>query len=263
MGSKTTTQVEKADPWAPTQLPLNHAIHTASNMYGGGDVRVDPYEGTRVAPMSDQTMRGLGALGNIGMVTGATDALQSNLDMDETYRDFDTIRGTVADNVKANLASTFAGGGINSGMAQDTYSGAMTEALADVEYDAYNAAKARQMQAVGMAPAYQAADIDAAKAALAGGGIMDAYNQRVIDSDMSRHYEGENADWDALTKYAGLLQGIGGQGGTGVASSSQPRNIPGAGLTGLGTYAALSAIPGIGPPLAIGAGALAGLGSLL
>lgn len=261
--SKKQTTTQQMNPWSGA-VPLIKDAMSGVQQAGVEGFRVNPYEGPRVAQYSPETMAGINALGataNNPLTPASSNALLSNLNMQDTYRDFDTIRGTVGDNVKSQLASTFAGGGINSGLAQDTYSRALGEALAGVEYGAYGDAKARQMQALGLAPTIAGMGRADAGAQLTAGGMLDQQNQANIGADMARYYEGENADMDALKQYSALASGFGGLGSTGSETSPTGKNIFSAGATGLGTYGALIGNPATAP-FALGGGLLAGLGSI-
>jgi hypothetical protein len=186
------------------------------------------------------TMSGINALGNVqGMTPQISTAFNDMLSGNQMYRDFDTIRSNVADRTKAALASTFSGGGVNSGLAQDTYTRAIGGALADVEYGAYGDAQNRRLAALGLAPAMQGLDMTAAGARLTGGGLMDDLAQRRIDADMARYYEGEDADMNALMRYSGLVQGIGGMGGQNAVRTPTSMTDWGNMASGFGT--ALSA----------------------
>jgi hypothetical protein len=251
-------------PWSPAQKPLKAILGQARNLHQSGGFRTDPYMGERVSPYSAMTMGGIDMLGQMqGQTPGmrstmdsmvadgggqynsaryGSQALNEMLDGGGMYRDFDTIRKTVGDQTQARLAGVFAGGGINSSLAQDTYARGLGEALAGVEYGAwgdqqnrrlaalgidasgfendqnrrmssFDNAQGRRLSAMGMAPAMQGMDMRAAGARLTGGGLMDDRNQRVIDANMARHYEMEDADMNALMRYSGLVQGIGGMGG--------------------------------------------------
>jgi len=220
--SKKSTQTQETAPWRPAQEPLQEILAQAGDMNSAGGFAVNPYSGERVANLSDMTMQGIEGLGAGTAVPEARAALLDNLNMGETYRDFDRIRDVTADNVKANLASVFAGGGANSSMGQDTYTRALTEALAGVEYGAYGDAKQRQMAAIGMAPSIAGMDRQTSMDRIAAGGILDNQSQAQIDADMAQYYETEGADMDALRRYASLVQGIGGMGGTASGVSTEP-----------------------------------------
>jgi hypothetical protein len=227
-------------PWKPAQQPLRNNLREAAAMYNAGGFRTDPYAGERVAPYSAMTMGGINQLGGI---QGASPLMRSTLDEmmsgETMYRDFDTIRQNVADRTKASLASTFSGGGVNSGLAQDTYSRAIGGALADVEYGAYGDAQNRRLAAVGLAPSLQGMDMTAAGARLTGGGLLDDLAQRRINADMDFQRETQDADMEALMRYSGLVQGIGGMGGQN--SMRQPTSMQDWGNMASGFGTALSA----------------------
>lgn len=208
-------------------------------MYDSGGLTVGPYTGERVAPFSANTSAGIGALAataNNPLTADATAALQSNLNMDDTYRDFDLIKESVTDDVQSGLASMFAGGGINSGLAGGYASSEMARALAGVEYDQYNQAKARQMQGIGMAPTISNMGRQDASALITAGNMQDQQNQAMIDADMAQYYEGENADIDALNRYSALIGGYGGLGGTSTTTGGQSNTAANIGglLSGVG-----------------------------
>lgn len=235
-GGGSSTQRTVNEPWAAAQPALRQGLADGQNLYGQGGFRIDPYQGQRVAQYSPQTLGGIDALYATGNnpLTGATsDALLSNLNMDDTYRDMDLIRSRVSDDVKANLSGMFAGGAINSGMAGGYASSQMAEALAGVEYDQFNNAKSRQLAAIGLAPQTANMGRQDASAMLTAGGLLDSQNQANIDADMQLYYETESADMDALNRYSAFAQGFGGLGGTGSASGTTQAS----GASTLGTLA--------------------------
>lgn len=231
-GKQTATM----QPWKPARGALQSNLTDARRLYEGGGFRTDPYQGERVSPFSAMSMSGLGMLQNIEGQTPQTRAAMNDMLSGETmYRDFDTIRKTVGDQTQARLAGVFAGGGINSSLAQDTYARGLGEALAGVEYGAYNDAQNRRLAALGLAPEMQGMDMRAAGARLTGGGMLDDYNQRLIDANMNRHYETQDADMNALMRYSGLVQGIAGMGGNQTAKTGLPIGDLGNLLSGAGS----------------------------
>lgn len=231
--SKKSKSTQESTPYGPAQPLIRDAIGQIEGM-GVEGFTPAVYTGQRVAPMSTQTMSGInnmGALSSPQTSQAANAAVLSNLNMDDTYRNFDLINESVADSVKSNLATTFAGGGINSGLAQDTYTRALTEALAGVEYGAYNDAKNRQMTAIPMAA-------DLTSMSLGAGQLLDQQSQREIDADMAQFYEEGNADIAAIEKYAQLAGMMGGMGGTTTGTSRTPINIADVGrfASGIGGF---------------------------
>lgn len=263
-GGGSSTQKTKVEPWKKAQPFLQNAMGEAKTLYDQGGMTVDPYTGNRVAPMSGSTREALIGMSNRpgnAVTSGAEAALLENLSMDTGFRDMDLIRGRVQDDVQSGLADMFAGGAINSDLAQGYATGQMAEALAGVEYDEYNNMRNRQLSAMSMAP--QIGNMGRADLGmqLQSGGLQDAYNQSLINANMQQYYEGENADMDALMRYSGLMQGFGGLGSSGSQTAPRGDNVFSSGATGLGTYGALLGA-GVASPAAIGGGILAGLGSL-
>ena len=232
--SKKQKSTSTATPWSAAQPMLRDIIGEAQGM-GVEGFAVSPYEGARVAQYSPTTMSGIEALSSPSAATPAAEAaLLDTLNMDARYRDFDLIKEMAADDVKAQLAGTFSGGGIDSGLAQDTYTRAMTESLAGLEFDAYNRAQDRQLSAIGMAPSIAAAGRADAGGLLTAGGLLDAQAQANIDADMAAYYEGENTDIDAIQRYAQLGMGLGGMGGSSSATTPVPLSDQ---LSNIGTIA--------------------------
>lgn len=220
MGKSNTTTTSN-DPYSPAQDDLSRVVNAAGRKYSNGTLQTGVYDGERVAGFSDQTTAALDQLGaGSGLVGAATSNLTDIMSGDNMYRDMDLIRSSVADDVKAQLNSQFSGGSINSSLAGDTYTRAMTEALAGVEYDAYNNAQNRRLSALGMAPSISGMQTQEAQNALAAGLTIDDLNQRQIDADMAAFYEKEDQDLNALKEYAGIAMGVGGMGGTQTTSES-------------------------------------------
>lgn len=213
--SRTTTQ--EASPWAPAQPALEQIINDAQQVYEGGGFDRTPYQGERVAGFSDQTERALGSFDKgLGLQDPSIQAIEGILSDDNTYRDFDTIKGVVSDDVKAALGSTFRGGSINSSLAGDTYTRALTEALAKQEFGAYNDAQNRKLSALGLAPSIAGMGTGA----LGAGVMRDQLAQRKIDADMALYTETQNQDMRALQDYASIAGNIGGMGGN--SSKTEP-----------------------------------------
>lgn len=263
--SKDQTTTAVAQPWKPAQQDLQNVLTEVQNLYYGAPIAGTPaprqgggffggfggrgqytgergpsgmpqaYTGDRVAGFSPQTIAALQALETgSGLADPSIANLTQLMSGDNMYRDFDTIRGMVADDVKSQLGSTFSGGAVNSSLAQDTYTRALGEALAGVEYGAYNDAQNRRLSAIGMAPSIAGLQMDEEKAALVGGSIYDDMAQRELDAEMAEYRELENQDLNALKEYANIAMGVGGMGGT--KSETQPVSIF-SGLGGVGDFA--------------------------
>lgn len=229
-GNKTATTA----PWGPAAGRLEDVLNRTQDSFESGTLAPPVYRGNRVAGFSPQTEAALGALGRgSGLAAPSISNLTSIMDDGGMYRDFDRIRSNVADRTKAELASVFAGGGINSSLAQDTYTRAMGDALANVEYGAYNDAQNRRLSALGLAPSISAMQGAEEKAALGAGVMRDDLAQRRIDADMDRFNEGQDQDYEALRRYASIAMGAGGMGGT----ATTPTSFWNETLPGMGKFA--------------------------
>ena len=238
-------QTTTASPFAPARDDLRKVVNSAGRRYSAGNLTGDVYTGDRVAQFSPETQTALGGLSmGSGLGGVSADALTGMMSDDAMYRDFDTIRGVIADDVKAQLGSTFSGGSINSGLAGDTYTRALTEALATAEFGAYNDAQNRKLSAVGLAPSISGMQTDEEKAALAAGLTIDDLNQRNLDADIAEFREVEDADLNALKEYANIAMGVGGMGGTTTSPVSFIDQLTGLGRAASGVGGFYDAIWG-------------------
>lgn len=282
-------QTSKVEPWGPTVAGRESLIGSAGSRFSAGGFDPNVYTGRRVPTFSGATQEGLRGLpGAVRLgdkrpqrrmndaYAGARGVFDDMTSMDQTYRDFDRIKGTVADDVLANTAGLFSGGGLESGLAQDTMGRAMGDALAQVEYGAYNDAQQRRLQAMGFAPELaglggmatlygEQARRRQAQDSLVAGGMRDQRRQAVLQGRMDQNREANAAQGAGLERYADILNMA--QGGGRSQTGPNPNYVNpvggalGGAATGIGTYGALLG-SGVGAPLAIGGGILAGLGSL-
>lgn len=313
-GGDSTTTV-KNDPWKPAQSFLEQALNDARGMWKAGDFVADPYGGDRVADPSGATLAGQNAvmreaqggtpgidaaMGSLTSMMGGNPALARMAKADprlaglmsgnNIYRDLDAVKANALGSAVPAAASMFAGSGmIGSTPAMDTVGRAATEAVAPIEYGAWNDAQNRMLSAVGLDDQTRLAALgldQSGKLGAAGlmpeltasgylpgqmmqgvGAARDLQAQRELDAKVGTYYEGENANNNNFQGYLNALLGIGGMGGT--QQQTAPNQGPGtlgqmagAGLGGLGTYGALAGM-GLGGPLAIGGGLLAGLMGLM
>ena len=267
-GGGNTTTVQKADPWGPVQAPLQGAINEAEALYARGGFAPPVYNRARVAGFGSGTTRAHSAINEAAMGPQASDAGRAALyDLMQgdagIYRDMDAVRSDVLGSVVPAVTAQFANNGMtDSGMAQTEVSRAATQALAPIEYGAYNNAQDRRLRASALAPSLDQAAYMPGMMMGQVGAQQDARNQAVIDANIARFREAGMADDDALRAYSQLLLGYGGSGG--MSTGTQPgasmgSQIAGAGMMGLGAYGALAGA-GLGGP--VGAGIAGGLGLL-
>lgn len=273
-GSQTSTTVQKADPWSAAQPALKDAIGTAEQFFSSGQYAADPYSGQTIAGFGDTTQQAQDmvmdrAEAGAPLVEQASGTLSSMMDGNYQSELLNSVKENALGSAVPAAASMFSGSGMtNSSQAMDTVGRAATEAVAPIEYGAFENAQARAMSAAGMAPQMEAAGYMPAQMIAGVGQAEDALAQANIDADVQNYYASENQDINNFQGYLSNLTALGGMGGSTSATgpSGQPSSaaqIASAGLGGLGAYGALAGIPGIGAPMAIGGGLLAGLAGVL
>lgn len=263
-GEQTTNTV--VQPYGPSQPFINEALDDAASLYDRGGFAVQPYGGQRVAGFGTTTRQAQGAIGGAAMRPNAATAGQTSLiDMLQgeggIYRDLDAVRSDVMGSVLPAVSAQFSGNGMtDSSVARNEITRAATQAIAPIEYGAYQNAQENQMRAAAMAPGVDQATYMPGQMLSQVGAQYDALRQAGIDADMARFYEGQQVDANELARYSQQLLGYSGVGGSQSSSSpgaSTGSRIAGAGLAGLGMYGALAGagVP-YAAPLAVGAGLL-------
>ena len=300
-GGGSTTTVQKADPWAGQQPYLQDIFQHAQNLYNNGQLSPDYYPGQTVAGQSDWSKEALQmqadrAQNGSPLITGASNAisnitsgqaLENNQGLnvlnqmaseDNPYVDelYDRANSQAQSSINGNFsaagrygsgAHAAASADAANNLANDMYS-SLWDRRADAATSAgqlYNAAVGQQIAAsqTGQQLANQAYT-DAAALSEAGG-ILDDYNQQLINADIDRWNYNQNKPLQALQNYNNLIQGS--YGGTTTTTGQQSSgstlgNVLGAGLAGWGTGAALSGLSGtaaLTSPWALGGAALGGL----
>ncbi len=268
MGGKKQTVTQKSSPWAAAQPFLKNALGQAEDLYNSGAFSATPYSGDRVAGFGDAT----------------TGAQQGILDMAAggapgTAAARDTMLGMLSGGANPNLAavkqnalgsaipaaaSMFSGSGmINSSTAMDGVGRAATDAIAPYEYQAYDTAQNRAMQAAGMLPGLDQAMYNPMLMQSQVGAQQDQMAQAEIDAAMKKYYEGEGQAAANFSPYLQAIMGLGGMGGT--SSTTSPQAGTGLGpaiMGGLGTYGALAGLSGVSGGMAGAGGILAALAGL-
>ncbi|MCL6286015.1 hypothetical protein M3P21_21090 [Ruegeria sp. 2012CJ41-6] len=277
-GSKSTTTVQKADPWSGAQPYLKRGLKEAESLFDQGGFSPEVYQGNRVAGFGDITNQAQGMTMSQAMgpnaTAGATNTLQRMMDPDYTSGQLDQVKQNALESAIPAATSMFSGSGmLNSSQAMDTVGRAAAEAVAPIEYGAHQAAQNRAMQAAEMAPKIDLAGYMPAQMVGQVGSAQDALAQSQINSDMQVFSEGANADAKNLSGFAGMVYPGAGMGSQSTATGpgggpSTGAQIAGAGLAGLGTYGALTAPAALGGlglagPLGIAGGGLAALAGLL
>jgi len=267
MGSKNQTVTQSADPWAEAQPYLKGALGGAESLYNQGAFAPDPYSGQRVAGFGDASVMSQDMImqqAQQPQLSGQAGSYLGNM-MDPNYQSqqLEQVKQNALGSAIPSAVSMFSGSGMtNSSQAMDTVGRAATEAVAPYEYNAFNMAQDRGMQAAGMAPSIDRAGYLPATMIGAVGASQDAMRQSEIGADMQRYYETEGQDAQNFQGYLNSIMGLGGMGGT--ATETEPgasalQSIASGGLTGVGTYGALMGNPATAPfalPIGVGAGLL-------
>ena len=253
MGSRSQTVQQRADPWRDAQPFLRNALARGESLYGEGGFAPTPSFGTN--SLLSQQMIGDRALEGAPMIDAAQGTLAGMMNADYRGDRLEAVkREALADAVPA-AAAMFSGSGLtNSTMAMDTVGRAATQAVAPIEYGAYQQAEDRAMRAAGMAPALEQAGYLPAQMLGQLGAQQDAMRLEQDSADL-RNYEG----------YLSAMMGLGGLGSAGTTTqpgASGLQRMAAAGLGGLGTYGALASM-GLGGPIGIAGGLAGGLLGLL
>jgi hypothetical protein len=288
-GESTTTTT--AEPWGPAEPFLEGILNKANARYQNGNFSPDPYEGRLVAGQSGATrgaydaIMGMGAdaglpMGSLrGLAKHGDPRLDSLISGKSIYADLGRVKKEALGSAVPAAASMFSGNGMtDSSAAMDTVGRAATQAVAPIEYGAWQGAQDRRLSAIGqdnstrlgamgMMPEFLKAGYLPSMMMQQAGAGRDAHRQSVADARRGRYYEREGQGRNNFLGYSDLISQIAGMGGTQTSTgpSGQPGGLEsaaGAAMGGLGAYGSMAAM-GMGGPLGIGVGGLAALMGLL
>ncbi len=280
--TKTTTTTE---PWSGVKPYLLSGYKDAQALYNSGAPGY--YPGQANAPMSSYTKQSLDATAQRAaygspLVDAAQGQLQKTIN-GEYLNSNPYLQGAInaavqpitnafSSEVMPGIDSNFsAAGRYGSGLqgaayndANDTLARNIGNVSTNMAYQNYGDERQRQIQSMFFAP--QMAQQDYADLAMLGqaGQGYDQYNQNLINSDIEKWNYLQNADWNYLNDYIGLLNGATGGSSTTKAPGQAPMSPITGALGGAMAGASLgSAIPGVGTLFgALGGGLLGGLGSI-
>jgi len=223
--SSTTNTI--SEPWEQSQPLLQQLLDSTGTAFNAGQFDIPPFPDQRVAPQSGLTQESLGQFGDLGTVGNSITPLAGqgfeHFMNADPYRDLDVLKQNALGDIMPGAMSRFSGAGmLDSTLAADAAGRAATEAIAPIEYGAWNQQQSRKLGALGMAPRLAANQyLDAQMLGLAGD-RQDSFDQRGIDASMAKYYEGQNQLYDELQRAASLAMGFGGMGGTEQGKSTQP-----------------------------------------
>ena len=229
-GSQTT--VQSSEPWVGVQPYLEEALGSASGLFGSGQLQFDPYQGQRVAGFTQPQQQAFGQIQQLasqpGIAQEAQTALSGLLDPSSYSQGLEGVRQEALSAAIPAATSAFSGSGLlDSTLAQQEVGRAATQAIAPIEYGAYQQAQNRALQAAQSAPAIQAAQYLPAQQLQQIGGQQQLLNQAQLDAQRQLYGEQQAAPYEALQRYAGLVYPGAGFGGTGSTTQSQDPGLLG------------------------------------
>lgn len=235
MGSKgsTSTSNTVTEPWEASQPLLKQLLGDTGAQYDAGSFDIQPWPGIRVAPQSGMTQDALQGFADIAgagnPITPA--ATQGFMDMMDPsgFGGMDALKANALGEIMPAAMQSFSGAGmLDSSLAADAAGRAATQAIAPIEYGAWQQAQNRKLGALGMTPQLAASQyLDPQMLSMAGQ-QQDAFNQNVLNAAMGAFGEEQMRPYDELQRAASLAMGFGGMGGTGAQKQ-------GGGSSALGT----------------------------
>lgn len=283
MGGKSqkTTTTQTNDPWKPAQPYLKDLLGQASSQFAQGQeyapfATTVPFsnqtntalqgieaKATQGSPLAGQAQSSLsdllGGTGNYGNLasTARGDFLNANPYLNAM---FSSAKGNVQDAVNSQFSQA---GRTGSG----SHEGVLASRLGDLATNIYgqNYAQERQNQlgaqgtlgnlalsGIGQLPGVQEAQYSDLNKLGQVGAAYEGQAQTQLQDALNRWNFQQETPWTNLQRYAQILGGIGGAGGTQTATSSQPNNTlgqllgVGAGIAGLATGNPFLAMGGLG-----------------
>ncbi|EJF88051.1 hypothetical protein ME1_00815 [Bartonella vinsonii subsp. arupensis OK-94-513] len=239
MGSRTPSvteqkQVQSSAPPSWMENVFKRGGADAYNLYNsgaGGNV----YMGPRVAPLSAQTRYGISGLGSIPHHYQNRSLMNAIYNPTSSANNLGTMAsgGMVGQNPSFNAAlqnsldrvrdtinSSFAGAGrYGSGAHQGVLANELGALSTSATADQYNRDADRMVQAnslidqanqnqLGASNNFLQGYGNAYSNAIQGGGVLDAYNQRLVDANRERWMEQDNSGWNRLNKLMNAGRGF-------------------------------------------------------
>lgn len=272
-GQKSTTTTQSTAPWSGQQPYYSDIFNQSQNAYNQGNLTPVAYGGQMVADQSPYTLGAQNMIANqasgVSPITQganqlAADTLAGNyLDptknpgWDQALTDIRRAYGT---GTAASTDAAAAAKGAYGGSAYKELTGINNRQFADslnqLAGNIYGQERQNQNQVLSMSPNLNAANYYGANQLLGIGSQNEAYNQDLINADINRFNINQDADYNALTRYAGLIGGN--LGSTSTSTTPIYRNQAAGALGGAAAGAGTGFM--IGGPM--GAGIGAGIGGL-
>lgn len=213
-GGKAGSQSSTTTVQPPKYLEpyLRGLAKDTKGAYTGGDFEVAPYSGQRVAELPGNLSAAWGmtadrATGN-PLLGNAENAVGSAMNMGYQTDQLQAAKEAAIADIMPGINASFAGSGMAGGTGhQEALAKGLARGIAPIEYGAMENAQNRALSAAGMAPGLDAAGYAGINQLTGAGAQEMAYGQSLIDSEMGKYYESENAPYDELTRYSSMLLG--------------------------------------------------------
>lgn len=278
-GGGSQTVETNPQPWGPLKPYLKQGYRQLRDLQQEGPPAY--YPGSTISPQSPYSQQAIQsqaqrAIAGSPITAGAQGLLTDTLSgqyLDPSSNPYlsgtiDAAVRPVVENysnvIAPNIASGFSGAGrYGSNALASTQQQAGNELMrqigdisSNIAYQNYGDERQRQIQGMLMSPQISGLDYFDIGQLGSAGAAQEAYGQREIDADIDRYNYEQNADWNQLAEYLGLLnQTPWGQTSTTTGGGSNTiSGILGGGLQGLGVGNML----GMATPWTAGVGLLGG-----
>ena len=259
MGTTTTTSTQSIDP---AILPyLTYGLEQGAGLYQGGGPQY--YTGETFVSPSQTTQAGLQALETRALagnpLTGAAQQqLQGTIGgaylggnpffqgafapaAQAAQTQFQSTLGDIAS--KSSLAGRYGSGAMGNlqNRATGQYAQALTNTAGQLAYQNYADERAKQQQAIGMAPQMAATDYQDIQQLLSAGQIREGYQGQQLGADIQRFNFLQNQPQQNLQNYMSLVYGnplgrVGSTSSTGTTNLSTAQNVLGTAALASGVY---------------------------
>jgi len=207
------SQTQTSEPWKAQKPYLQDVFSQAKNLYNQGGAQY--YPGSTVAPLSGYSQQAIDLMAQRGLngspvETAAQNEATRTLNGDYLNNNpyLDSIWNQQAGDITSRVQSQFgAAGRTGSGINQQVLERELTNGSNQLYGGAYDAERARMMQAAALAPQTAGMDYTNLGNVAQAGSVLDQQNQNVLDADVNRWNYNQNLPYNTLQQYAGLVGG--------------------------------------------------------
>jgi len=206
---QTTTTTKPPEYLAPY---LKGLAGDAQGAYEQGQMRIDPYEGPRVAQvpgsLASSWQMTADQAGDQQLLNSAGGSLLDAMTPQYQSEQLQGVKEAAIADIMPGINASFAGSGMAGGTGhQEALAKGLARGIAPIEYGAYQSAANRGLSAAGMAPGIDAARYTGAQQLGEVGAQQYGYGQSLLDANRALHYEQQSAPYDELSRYGSLLLG--------------------------------------------------------